>query len=125
MIQPQSFKQLFLDNDAIEKMYGLRRTLNQPERMGPGMRPDRSRNQVSLRSTDSPKWNSEKSVWEIWYHSGYVDPGSGDIGQRYRTHYAVSADGLNWDRPSLGFCEENGSKDNNDLEESSSMFAFL
>ena len=114
MIQPRLNKQLFLDDEAIETKHGLRRALNEPERAGPVMRPDRSLGQVSLQAHGPPQWNPGLRAWELWYQSGYRDPGSQDLdAQTSFTHYATSADGLNWDRPSLGLHEWNGSSDNN------------
>ena len=114
MIQPRLHKQLFLDDEAIETKYGLRRTLNKPERAGPVMRPDRSLGQVSLGTGGPPQWNPDLRAWELWYQSGYRDPDCQDPdAQTAFSHYATSADGLSWDRPALGLHERNGSRDNN------------
>ena len=113
MIQPRMHKQLFLDDLAIETKYGLRRTLNKPDRAGPVMRPDRSRGQVSLQAHSPPQWDPHRQVWELWYQSGYRDPDSRPDTQVSFTHYATSTDGLQWDRPALGLHEWNGSRDNN------------
>ena len=114
MIQPRLHKQLFLDDLAIETKYGLRRTLNKPDRLGPVMRPDRSRGQVSLQAHSPPQWDPDRQLWELWYQSGYRDPDSGEPdSQESFTHYATSTDGLRWDRPALGLHEWNGSRDNN------------
>ena len=115
MIYPRRHKQLFLDDDAIETKYGLRRTLNKPDRVGPVMRPDRSRGQVTLQSSSTPQWHSEKGVWEWWYRAGYPLPPSGTRldGRVELMHYATSTDGHHWDTPSLGLYEWRGSRDNN------------
>ena len=123
MINPRLHKQLFLDDEAIETKYGLRRTLNKPERAGPVMRPDQSLGQVSLLTSSSPQWNPEQGLWELWYRSGYraVDSGGEPDARASEepdplvsfTHYATSTDGVNWDRRNLGLQEWNGSKDNN------------
>ena len=115
MIYPAKHKQLFLDDDAIESMYGLKRTLNKPEKVGPVIRTDQSKGQVALETADPPQWNSEKGLWEWWYGGGYeVRPHGRWLTMHWDlTHYATSTDGVNWDRPNLGLYEWRGSKDNN------------
>ena len=93
-------RQLFLSEICIEKMSGLKRTLHQPRKLGPVLRPDRSQGQTSLQSSSPPQWNSEKSIWEWWYRGA-------------NAFYATSTDGVNWVRPLLKLYELNGSKDNN------------
>ena len=56
-IHPGRNKQLFLDDDAIESKYGLRRKLNQPERVGAIIRPDFQRGQGALQTASPPQWN--------------------------------------------------------------------
>ena len=114
-IYPGQHKQLFLDDHAVESMRGLKRTLNEPEKVGPVMRPDRSRGQISMQTTHPPQWNSEKGLWEWWYGAGY---GISPSGRRLTTqvgltHYATSKDGEHWETPTLGLYEWRGSKDNN------------
>ena len=96
-IHPGRNKQLFLDDDAIESKYGLRRKLNEPERAGPVIRPDISRGQAGLQTASPPQWNPEKGVWEWWYTAAQRD-----IYAKNTIHYATSADGLEWDIPNLG-----------------------
>ena len=43
LIDPKKYRQLFLDDFAVENMTGVYRTLHQPEKVGPAVRPDRSR----------------------------------------------------------------------------------
>ena len=107
-IYPGRNKQLFLDDDAIESKYGLRRKLNEPERAGPVIRPDISRGQAGLQTASPPQWNPEKGVWEWWYTAAQRD-----VYAQNMIHYATSADGLEWEIPNLGLYEWNGSKDNN------------
>jgi hypothetical protein len=97
---PARHRQLFLSDTCIEKMSGLKRTLHQPRKLGPVLRPDRSQGQTSLQSSSPPQWNSEKSIWEWWYRGA-------------NAFYATSTDGVNWVRPLLKLYELNGSKDNN------------
>ena len=107
LIHPHRHKQLFLDDDAIEAMSGLRRVLHRPERCGPVLRPDRSRGEKHVQSASVPQWNSEKSLWEWWYrgYPAYTEDGL--------CLYATSTDGLHWEQPDLGLYEWNGSTANN------------
>ena len=114
-IHPYRNKQLFLDDDAIHRTYGLRRVLNKPDRVGPVLRPDRSRGQVSLQTADPPQWNSDEGVWEWFYGGGYSAPPQGRRlqAEQHATHYATSEDGVHWDTSALGLYEWRGSRDNN------------
>lgn len=100
LINPKEHRQLFLDDHALDRVSGINRVLHQPQKYGPVITPDSSMGQKSLQAESVPQWNSEKSMWEWWYHNGL-------------TYYATSDDGLTWERPSLGLHEWNGSKDNN------------
>ena len=115
MIQPYRNKQLFLDDHAIESTFGLRRVLNKPTRVGPVIRPDRSRGQISLQTADPPQWNSNKGVFEWFYGGGYAVPPQGRRlhAETHATHYATSQDGVHWDTSPLRLYEWQGSKDNN------------
>ena len=115
MIHPYRNKQLFLDDHAIGRSYGLRRVLNKPTRTGPVLRPDRSRGQTSLQTADPPQWNSDKGVWEWFYGGGYAVAPQGRRlhAEQNATHYATSEDGVHWDTSPLGLHEWRGSKDNN------------
>ena len=115
MIHPEQHRQLFLDDAAIDEMHGVHRTLHQPEKCGPVIRPDRSQNQVSLQSRSVPQWHPEKRCWEWWYWASYPTEPYGPYHSTSvsLTHYAASSDGVHWEMPSLGLYERQGSKDNN------------
>lgn len=110
-----SHKQLFLDDSCIESMSGLTRRLHQPEKCGPVLAPDRSREQISLQSRSVPQWNSEKQLWEWWYWASYRVPPHGPYHSTAISlvHYATSVDGLEWQAPTVGLYEWRGRKDNN------------
>ena len=80
LIEPKKYRQLFLDDHAVETKSGFRRTVHQPDKVGPVVRPDRSRGETALQSRIAPQWNSEKQRWEWWF---------GD-------DFATSEDGENW-----------------------------
>lgn len=51
----------------------------------------------------------------MWYNGGHgpTDSSTGFIRARFAPCYAVSDDGIHWEKPSLGLVTFNGSKDNN------------
>ena len=84
LINPKERRQLFLDDYAVEKMIGIKRSLHPPKKCGPVIRPDRSRGEASIQSRSCPQWNSEKGIWEWWYGGT-------------NSYYATSKDGENWE----------------------------
>ena len=72
IIDPAKYKQLFLDDHAIENLKGIRRILHQPKKHGPVIQPDRSKDQTLVQSSTCPNWNPEINRWEWWY-SGFYD----------------------------------------------------
>ena len=82
LIDPKKYRQIFLDDGAVESKIGVHQKLHQPEKCGPVVLPDRSRGETALQSRISPQWNSEKKLWEWWFGSDY----------------ATSEDGAQWER---------------------------
>ena len=114
MIYPGRHKQLFLDDYAIESMSGVKRVLHQPEKHGPVLTADRSRGETTVQSRSVPHWNPDKGAWEWWYWAFHESSNGQHRNSETRlNHYAISSDGVNWESPSLGLYEWNGSKDNN------------
>ena len=106
ILQPAKNKQLFLDDHAIHSTSGVTRRLGRLEKLGPVLRPDRSRGQTGLQSRSSPIWNPEKDLWEWWHMAVYE-------GRGRPACYATSRDGVEWDASPLGLFEMNGSRVNN------------
>lgn len=115
MIQPHRYRQLFLDDAAIESRTGLTRRLHQPDKRGPVIRPDATRGQTCLASRSIPQWNPEKQAWEWWFWCHYTVAPYGPYQgtSRALVHYAASDDGVAWQSPALGLFEWRGSKANN------------
>ena len=67
LLDATTYRQLFLDDHAVESTQGVVRRLHQPERQGPVLKPDRSRQQTLVQSASVPQWNPEKDLWEWWY----------------------------------------------------------
>ncbi|MDP6110999.1 MAG: hypothetical protein QGG53_03945 [Planctomycetota bacterium] len=108
-------RQLFLDDACIEATHGLTRSLHQPKKCGPVLRPDSEAGQISLQCRSVPQWNSEKNLWEWWYWGSWACEPYGKYHSTAvsLTHYATSEDGIHWEKPDLGLYEWKGSKDNN------------
>lgn len=110
-----SQRQLFLDDYIIEAASGLERRINKPVKHGPVLRPQTDMGQVSLQSRSVPQWNPEQKLWEWWYWGNWECPPYGPYQSTSvaLTHYAVSSDGLNWERPELGLFEWKSCRRNN------------
>ena len=115
IIDPAKYKQLFLDDHAIENLKGIRRILHQPKKYGPVIQPDRSKDQTLVQSSTCPNWNPEINRWEWWYAGFYDDAPYQGPGEAVWAdyHYATSVDGINWEYPSLELYEWRGSWSNN------------
>ena len=55
----------------------------------------------------------EEGLYKMWYQMILSNPGD----NKSRCHYAVSQDGIHWEKPALGLVEFEGSKENNILFE--------
>lgn len=98
--------QLFLDDTWIEETFFVSRQWHQPRK-----HPD------PVLTADHPwergcpvaygtvlRWRGKFRMWYCGWTRGTVKP---------RACYAESADGMAWEKPRLGLCEFNGSRDNN------------
>ena len=114
-------KQLFIDHRFIEASENVRLVVNPPVK-----RPE------AILESDKP-WDAfrliffsvaeDGGVYKMWYQA-YDDDQWG--GGRPRMCYATSKDGLNWEKPSLGLVEYQGSKENNILLEDKKLaFVFV
>ena len=108
MTQPIE-RELFLDDDQVESMQGLRRTLHQPRKHAgnPVVRPHAPwlKNAFLFGSVVR-----EPDRWRMWYHAE-VDSGrppGDDRFARYAACYAESTDGLQWRYPELDVFVHNG-----------------
>jgi hypothetical protein len=115
MIEPKKYRQLFLDDEALESTEGIEKVLNPPTKCGAVLTGDREKGQTGVQTRSAPLWNDQLEIWEWWYWGYYTVPPYGEYhSTSYRvTQYARSADGLVWERPSLGRYKWQGSEDNN------------
>ena len=98
MIDPSKNKQLFLDDYAIESMFGVQRKLHQPDRLGPVLRPDTGIGQTHVQSSTAPQWNSETERWEMVVSAAY-DLNGGEV---FYKEFVTSANGVEWQTESDG-----------------------
>lgn len=102
-------RQLFLDDHGIAKMSGLSRTMHQPTKRGPILKPDTPAdgNLIELRA--APLWDEDQQVYKMFYCAMPMDDHR-LIGMAL----AISKDGLHWEKPDLGQgVEIRGSTKNN------------
>lgn len=100
-VVPGGYRQLFIDNVVIEHMDNLKKTLHQPERDpgNPVIKPDCPwEDEVGYTNVI---YDEEEACFKAWY------------GARSGIAYAVSQDGLHWDKPLLGLIEIDGNTENN------------
>ncbi|MGC9316421.1 MAG: hypothetical protein ACP5KN_00125 [Armatimonadota bacterium] len=102
-------KQLFIDEDFIEAMEGVRFTLNPARRAGEVLRADAPWEPTGLGYVTVLR---DADRFRMYYGSWYWHP---DIKGHWmdRVAYAESEDGIHWEKPSLGQVEFEGSADNN------------
>jgi hypothetical protein len=104
-------KQLFVDDYIVEKTEGLRRVMHQPEKHpgNPILRAEMPWEKPSVYLYGTVLRDESSGQFKMWYQSLSADsraPGG-------FTCYAVSSDGINWERPELGIFEFQGSTCNN------------
>ena len=141
MYQVGSDKQLFIDHRFIESSENITLTVNPPVKS-----PEAVFHRDRPWEAFSGGWRSiveDDGLYKMWYYVSDRDPRrtiiTGDVApvsnitpyvlpagspQSSRTEpgkqrlcYAVSRDGLNWEKPDLGLVEFEGSKDNNIVHE--------
>ncbi|MBM4005035.1 MAG: hypothetical protein FJ295_17400 [Planctomycetes bacterium] len=102
-------RQLFLDDHGVAQISGLTRTMHQPTKRGPVLKPDVPSDGSLLELRSAPQWDQEQQVYKMFYCAMPMDDHR-LIGMAL----AISKDGLHWDKPNLGQqIEIRGSTNNN------------
>ncbi len=99
---------LFFDTRHIDSLESAKLTMNPPEKRGPCMVIEKDWELGVHRASTILFWNGE---YRLYY--------SGSLGEHESTRtlaFAVSKDGITWERPDLGVVEFNGSRANNICE---------
>jgi hypothetical protein len=128
-IQLSPKRQLFVDSYLIDKMEGVRRTLHQPTKLtrNPIVIADRPWEMaVRMNGVPSVVHGRESGLFKMWYFAYSIAPDEHGVypwtyRETYYPAYAVSKDGLVWEKPSLGLMEFKGSKQNNLIPWASQM----
>lgn len=90
------------------RAYGIRLVAQQPERVGPLVKPERPWESRGIRFETVMQDEGKYRAW------GYVDSAKkGTMPVKLYPCYFESKDGMNWERPNLGQVEFNGNRDNN------------
>lgn len=117
--------QLFLDDHVVESAVNVHRQLHRPTRYegNPILRADmpweQGGNGVYLYG-GTVMFDEEDGLFKMWYRTASVDVAvsggkSSEVEGAYKACYAVSEDGLRWERQPLGLVQYGGSTDNNML----------
>lgn len=128
-VQIGSQKQLFIDDHMLESTTELSRVLNRPRkhREGPVLKPERKW-EGNFAAVSSVIYDSEEGYFKMWYVPSLITakrpPGrleeyesllrASDYQEELDLScYALSRDGIHWDRPNLGLVDFEGSTRNN------------
>ena len=94
---------LFLDDHVIERSTGFQRVVRHPRPRGIVLEPDRLWERIGL----TPLYVGRRKDGRLeCYYRAHGPQGPNDA-------YAISTDGLHWEKPNLGLVEFRGSKENN------------
>jgi hypothetical protein len=109
-------RQLFIDDQMIERLENVALTMNPPQKKGPVIMQDRP-----WRSKLTGYFGSvleDGGTYKMWANCGEGDVGNIarngiSYGKNRYVQYLESKDGLHWESPSLGVIEFKGSRNNN------------
>lgn len=107
-------KELFIDNDFVEEIKGIKRMFHNPEKCAgnPVIPYDKPwEHKAAFVDTGLVLYDKEEKIFRAWYQGGKC-LGKDDHSTMC---YATSKDGIHWKKPSLGIIEFEGSKENNIL----------
>lgn len=120
-----SRKQLFLDHTMIESLDNCRWRFHPPVRYAgnPLIQADKPWENATVSDVDlaggTVFFDAEAQIFKMWYRATEtMSAGPGDVigipvKGGYRACYAVSRDGVHWEKPNLGLVEYHGSRENN------------
>ncbi len=126
-------KQLFVDSYIIEKLTDARQVMNQATKhpSNPVLKQDRPW-EGNLIQTGTVVWDEDDQLFKMWYVTAQFVVGTDsrgrimDVPEEKTLHaYAVSRDGVAWEKPDLGFVDFRGSRKNNLLAEENLTPTFL
>ena len=132
MINIGSRKQLFVDDYIIESTTHTMRVMNPAEKVenNPVLRPEHPWEGNTIR-VNRVFFDEKDGVFKMWYTAQRLSARrvNGRLVQAGQdttvTCLATSEDGVNWEKPSLGLVEFDGSKENNIIPPSNVIFYFF
>ncbi|HNZ38551.1 MAG TPA: hypothetical protein PKN69_03375 [Candidatus Latescibacteria bacterium] len=100
---------LFVDLNEVEERCNITRNFHTARKYGrhPVLKQDAPW-EKHPGMTASVIYDVEQKVFKAWYMAGFYEPGS-----KHVQCFAVSDDGIHWNKPALGLHEALGSKENN------------
>ena len=101
-------RQLFLDDHIIDTMSGGKRLMHSPTRRETVLVGDKPWDEASVAFMSIIR---DGDLYRGYYRCDHQ--GSDRVSNPRHTAYAESAEGIHWEKPSLGLYEFNGSTDNN------------
>lgn len=120
VIELTNAKQLFVDDWLIEDSDGLKRTFHRAVKSqeNPLLKPERPWEIPSVLLSGTVMYDPQRTedrfrIWYLCYTPQHLPGFTGTKSKEGRIAYAVSADGIHWDRPNLGLHEFDGSIENN------------
>ncbi len=108
----RSPKTLFLDDEHVSEMTGLKRVMHRPVKKGSVFLPRGATDGIRVQTASAPVWVPEENVFKLFY-MGFPYRNHGWIVGEIGSALAVSPNGLNWKRPVLNEVEIGGSTANN------------
>ena len=113
MLDIASQKQLFIDHRFIEDSDAIELRVNPPvKRPGPILQSDRPWDAFNLIYFSIAE---DEGLYKMWYQAYDDDQWAGG---RPRLCYALSDDGIHWEKPEMGLVEFRGSRKNNIQQQS-------
>ena len=117
-------RQLFLDDYIVADTENLRRKLHRPQRYegNPILEGDRPYEEMGIDLIGGTVfYDAEERLFKMWYRTATLlrEPAGGYQGRYpnlphlYKALYAISEDGIRWEKVALGQFEYEGSRDNN------------
>ena len=100
-------KHLFIDDFEIESKQNLKRTFHPPEKVGTALKPDKPWEDPFGCACPMVIRDPDEDILKMWYWNS--KDGLSDL-------YAISEDGLNWEKPILNLVEIDGSTENNKVK---------
>jgi hypothetical protein len=96
-------KCLFIDDQFLESIHGLKRVMHRPEKKGAVIKPEKAW-EYGFQTYCAPQWDDKEKKYKLWILS---------CAGGTHMNYLESTDGINWDRPVLRQKALDGTLENN------------